>query len=146
MSNNEQLTRPEMNTGDQKTAFQLPIHFIKSTCFRVIHANGVWYGGDNQRNLHLTFFNERNPIPKTMVVKLDEHGEVVGEDISKRDSRHGMVREMEVDIVLSVPVALELYKSLGENLKAIQALAKLSPEEKLKALHESIKHEPVVSK
>lgn len=125
---------------------QLPIHFIKSTCFRVVHANGVWYGGDNQGNLHLTFFNERNPIPQKVVVNVDEHGSVVGEDLSQRNSKQGIVREMEVDVVLSFQVAQELYLTLGENLKAIQAVSKLPLEEKIKVIQESIKHESVVSK
>ena len=126
--------------------FKLPIHFVKSTCFRVIHANGVWYGGDNQGNLHMTFFNERNPIPKTMVVNLDERGAVISEDLSKRDSKQGIVREVEVDIVLSMQVAIELYQTLGENIKAIQAMANIPAEQKLKALHEIIKHESILSK
>ena len=132
--------------GASVPKFQLPVHFIKSTCFRVVHANGVWYGGDNQGNVHMTFFNERNPIPKTMVINLDERGSVLGEDASKRESKQGIVREMEVDIVLSLPVALELYQTLGENLKAIQAITKLPSEEKIKALQESIKHESTMSK
>lgn len=102
--------------------FQLPVHFIKSTYFRVVHANGVWYSGDNQSNLHLTFFNERNPIPKLVVVNLDDRGAVAGEDESKRETKKGIVREMEVDVVLSLQAATELYHTLGDNLRAIQEM------------------------
>ena len=98
------------------------IHFIKSSHFRVIHASGVWYGGDNQHNLHLTFFNERTPIPRKMVVNLNEQGVVVGEDLTKRDSREGVIREMEVDIVFSIQSAVEFYRTLGENLKTLKAI------------------------
>ena len=132
--------------GSPAAKFQLPVHFIKSTSFRVVHANGVWYGGDNQGNIHMTFFNERSPIPRTMVVNLDERGAVIGEDITKRDSKQGIVREMEVDVVLSLQVALEFYQSLGENIKAIQATLKLANEEKIRAIQESMKHEAIVSK
>jgi hypothetical protein len=99
-----------------------PIHFIKSSCFRVVHASGAWYGGDSQKNLHLTFFNERTPIPKKVVVNLNEQGMVVGEDLSERITKEGAVREMEVDIVFSIPSAVEFYKTLGENLKALKAI------------------------
>jgi hypothetical protein len=99
-----------------------PIHFIKSSCFRVIHASGAWYGGDAQKNLHLTFFNERTPIPKKVVVNLNEQGVVVGEDLSQRVSKEGAVREMEVDIVFSIPAAVEFYRTLGENLKAMKVI------------------------
>jgi hypothetical protein len=119
--------------------FQLPIHFIKSTNFRVVHANGVWYGGDNQGNLHMTFFNERSPLPKMVVVNLDETGHVVGEDESKREARPGVVREMEVDVVLSIQVATELYQTLGANLKSIQEALKNSAYEKASVVHGNIK-------
>jgi hypothetical protein len=99
---------------------KLAINFLKSAYFRVVHASGVWYGGDGQGNLHLTFFNERNPIPKTVVLDINEHGMVVGEDLSKRDTKQGIVREMEVDVIFSFDAAMEFHKTLGENLKAIQ--------------------------
>lgn len=100
---------------------QLPIHFIKSSSFRVVHASGVWYGGDSQQNLHLTFFNERNPIPKMIVLNLNEKGFITSEDESKRESKTGIVREMEVDVILSYQAALEFHRTLGENLKALGA-------------------------
>ena len=100
----------------------LPIHFIKSSSFRVIHASAAWFGGDAQQNLHLTFYNERTPIPKTLVVKLDEQGMIVGEDTAKRESKLGVVREVEVDVIFSIPSAVDFYKMLGENLKALKAI------------------------
>ncbi|HUA67443.1 MAG TPA: hypothetical protein VMA13_02750 [Candidatus Saccharimonadales bacterium] len=132
--------------GKPVVKVQVPIHFIKGTCFRVVHANGVWYGGDNQGNLHMTFFNERNPIPQKLVVNVDEHGSIVGEDVSQRESKEGVVREMEVDVVMSLRVAQELYVTLGENLKAIQTASKLSLDEQIKAYQEIVKHESTVSK
>jgi hypothetical protein len=99
---------------------QLPIHFIKSSQFRVIHASGAWYGGDTQQNLHITFFNERNPIPKKVVLNVNGKGMVLNEDMTKRESKEGVVREMEVDVILSLQAAIEFHKTLGENLKAIQ--------------------------
>ncbi len=86
----------------------------------MIHANGVWYGGDSQQNMHLTFYNERTPIPRKLVLKINEQGLVVGEEEAQRETKAGVVREMEVDIVFSIQAAIEFYKTLGENLKAIQ--------------------------
>ena len=99
---------------------KLNIHFIKSTQFRVIHASGVWYGGDNQGNLHLTFFNERTPIPQKLVLNINDKG-VVGDVPAQHVTKEGIVREMEVDVILSLPAAWELFNTLGENLKVIQA-------------------------
>lgn len=132
--------------GSAAVKLQVPIHFIKSTCFRVVHANGVWYGGDNQGNLHLTFFNERNPIPRKVVFNVNEKGAVLGEDASQRDSKEGVVREMEVDVVMSLRAAQELYATLGENLKAFQAVEKLTLDQKIKAYQELKKNESPVPK
>ena len=145
MNNANQKSEPHA-AGAPTAKLQLPIHFIKGSNFRVIHASGVWYGGDSQQNLHLTFFNERNPIPKTLVVNLNEQGAVLGEDISKRESKMGVIREMEVDVILSLPAAMELHKTLGENLKAIQDIMSKTHGETLKAFQEIIKHESTVSK
>jgi hypothetical protein len=112
---------PVSLAATQRT-IQMPIHFIKSSQFRVIHASGVWYGGDAQQNLHLSFFNERSPIPKKVVLNLNEQGIVLSEDESKRDMKEGFIREVEVDVILSIPGAVEFYKTLGENLKALKAI------------------------
>ncbi len=100
----------------------LKVHFIKSSCFRVVHASGVWYGGDGHNNLHLTVFNERNAIPRMVVVNVNEQGQVMGEDQSQRQSKEGVIREMEVDLVFSMRDAVEFYKSLGDNLRALKAI------------------------
>ncbi|HEY3852889.1 MAG TPA: hypothetical protein VGO67_00685 [Verrucomicrobiae bacterium] len=112
---------PNAPEAAQRT-IQLPIHFIKSSHFRVVHACGAWYGGDSERNLHLTFFNERTAIPKKMVLNVNEQGMIVGEDVQLRDSKEGVIREMEVDIIFSVPAAVEFYKTLGDNLKRLNAI------------------------
>src|SRR5580658_8297143 len=65
----------------------LKIHFVKSSCFRVVHASGVWYCGDGQQNLHLMVYNERTAAPDMVVVNLNENGMVVGEDLSQRESK-----------------------------------------------------------
>ncbi len=116
-----QDTSVEMGAPSTRT-IPFSIHFIKSSSFRVVPASGAWYGGDSQRNLHLTFFNERTPIPNKTVVNLNEQGAVVGEDLSKRVSKEGVIRELEVDVVLSIPAAVDFYKTLGENLKALNAI------------------------
>jgi hypothetical protein len=119
---NETLGETALKDAPAKRTTQLTFHFVKSSGFRVIHATGVWYGGDPQQNLRLTFYNERNPLPDKIVVNLSEQGFIVNEDESKREIKDGFVREMEVDIVLSLAAAVDFYKSFGENLKAIKAI------------------------
>ncbi len=69
----------------------------------------------------MTFFNERAPIPKKLVLNVNEQGVIMSEDMAQRESKEGVVREMEIDVIFSLQAALEFYKTLGENLKVIQA-------------------------
>jgi hypothetical protein len=110
MSDKQQVATPAIPS-------EIAVHFVKSSAFRVAQANGVWFGTDPQGNLHLTFYSERSPIPKKMVLKLDENGLPIGEDESQRDAKTGVLREMEVDIVMSVPAATAFYEMFGQNLK-----------------------------
>jgi len=114
-------TNPKIAASAPGVRFQMPIHFVKSSQFRVVHASGVWYSGDAQQNLHMTFFNERAPIPKKLVLNVNEQGVIMSEDMAQRESKEGVVREMEIDVIFSLQAALEFYKTLGENLKVIQA-------------------------
>lgn len=123
-------TSLKLESQKRPIAQKLEIHFLKSDYFRVIHASGVWYGGDAQKNLHLTFFNERNPIPKKIVINLNDQGHVMGEDESQRDTKVGVIREMEVDVILSFQAAVEFHRTLGENLQAIEKATKDKTNEK----------------
>jgi hypothetical protein len=51
---------------------------------------------------------------------VNDKGIILHEDMTKRESKEGFVREMEVDVILSLQAAIEFHKTLGENLKAIQ--------------------------
>jgi hypothetical protein len=110
----------------------MSIHFIKGNDFRVIHASGVWFGADPQGNVHLTFYNERTAIPKKIVIKIEPStGKFIGEDETKRDSKEGLVREMEVDVVVSPAVAQGIVQKLQENIIAVtQAQAAVQELEK----------------
>ena len=81
----------------------------------------------------MTFFNERAPIPKKVVLNVNEQGMIVSEDLTQRESKDGVIREMEIDVIFSLQAALEFHKTLGENLKVIQA-------------NSIVQHEPTASK
>jgi hypothetical protein len=57
-----------------------------------------------------------------MVLNVNEQGMIVSEDTPHRDSKEGVIREMEVDIIFSIPAAVEFYKTLGDNLKSLSAI------------------------
>jgi hypothetical protein len=94
--------------------------FIKSPLFRVIHADGV-YGGVNPRgDLFINFFNERFPIPTTIVHELKASGELGEEVRSERETRNAIVREVEVGVHVELGVAKQMVEWLQQKIEIIE--------------------------
>jgi hypothetical protein len=76
------------------------------------------------------------------MVKLlvDERGNVLGE--TARESKQGVVREMEVDIVFTYKDAVAFYQAFGQNLKSIQEGQAKPVEENVQTYKEKLEHEP----
>jgi len=108
--------------------------YIKSPMFRTAHADGAIGGITPQGYLHLAFYNERPAIPKAIVHKVNSNG-TLGAMLPERTiSRPGIIREMDVDVVLS-PEALDaLIKWLNEQKEVLarvsQARAKVRKRKK----------------
>jgi hypothetical protein len=96
---------------------QVDFHQIKSNFFRVVHADGTWVSVHPLDLVHITFFSERAPIAKKATYNLTPEGFLADEDLSKRDSKIGYVREMEVDVVLSRAAVASLHKWLTNYLE-----------------------------
>jgi hypothetical protein len=112
---------PTPNSGGQKIPSELPIHFLKTGGFRVVHADGAWLSANAFGNVYLTFYTEHTPIPRNVVVKLNEQGSATDEDLSKRDTLDGLTRDVEVEIALSFPAAVQLFNVLNQNLRTMQS-------------------------
>lgn len=113
---------------------EVKFDFIKSQYFRVIHADGAIGGVTPAGLIHFAFYNERLAIPRqiTHLIKPDgELGERVFEETVARDA---IVREMDVDVVLSVDVAENLHKWLEEKIEEAKThQAKLKKKRKRKS-------------
>ncbi len=99
----------------------IQIHQQKGNYFRVIHADGVWVSVSPDSFLHLTFYSERYPIPKSISFPVNKAGTVMSEDIEKRDTLKDWVREMEVDVVLSLGAAKLVREGLDNFIKSSEA-------------------------
>src|SRR5438045_3338008 len=89
--------------------------YIKGNFFRVIHADGALAAPTPSGNLHCVLYSERPAIPRRLVHELKKGG-VLGE-IKETDSRNSIVREMDVDIVLTKEVTKALITCLQNALK-----------------------------
>ena len=118
-------------TTDKKPkAGKITFHYIKSNQFRVIHVDGVHGGPSPRGQLQMAFFNERLPIPQQVTHTVDEARELGPEVLDERIGKEGIVREVEVELLLNLDVAKSIHKWLGDKIGQVEKLiAPQSPEE-----------------
>lgn len=92
----------EMNEAPSE---KLRIEYIKSHAYRMVRADGAFGGTSPRLELFISFYNERFPIPKVLVYKRTDSG-APGEEIQEdRESKEGIIREVEVGITMDLPTA-----------------------------------------
>jgi len=101
---------------------RIKFHYVKSTQFRVIHADGAYGGITPQLGLFLSFFNERLPIPRVLVHSVKPDGSL-GEQISAEcESKDGVIREEEIGVAMNVVVARALVQWLQDKIQEVERL------------------------
>lgn len=95
------------------------LHYIKASHFRVIHSDGVIGGpSPNGRGIHMSLWSERAPIPLQVSHEIDDQGHV-GKEV-ERVQRDGIVREVEVDVVISLETAEAIVAWLKHHLETLK--------------------------
>ena len=98
----------------------IDFHMLKSNFFRVAHADGAFGGITPYGSVHITFYSERNPLPQVLTHAVTDKGQL-GPEISRR-GKSGVVRELEIDIVMNAVVARSFRKWLDEKIAELEAL------------------------
>jgi len=96
----------------------IKIHYHKANFFRVVHVDGVFGGITPSRNIFVSLYNQRTPLPTLVEQRFSADG-TLGEEIS-REGKTGVFREMEVGIVLTAPVAREIARFLNEQARVLE--------------------------
>src|SRR5689334_2670906 len=101
-------------------------HYLKSSAYRVIHADGVIGGPTPNGFLQFSFYTERLPIPAmTEHAAIDAGGgrTKLGEEV-RREGKIGVVRDVEVGVIMTVDMATKLRAWLDVQIpKAAAAVA-----------------------
>ena len=98
---------------------EINVSYIKSKSFRVIYADGSWGGVTPRGLLNFGFYNERRPIPRETRVQLQ--GDVVAQEI-QLEGRSGVVREVEVNVVMNLENAKEFHVWLGNHIANLEKM------------------------
>lgn len=112
---------------DQKTGGAvergIEFHFIKSTQFRVIHADGAYGGISAGGYLNVAFYNERRAIPQTTAIVVDEEAGTISESVIA--TRGGVVREVEIDVIMDEVAVAQLVNWLQGKLVELRNVKRL---------------------
>ena len=101
-----------MSDAPPKVRFE----YIKSSLFRVIHSDGAFGGMTPRGDLLITFYSERFPIPTATMHEIGPSGELGQELRSERETRKGILREVEVAIQFDLDVVKNFASWLQEKI------------------------------
>jgi hypothetical protein len=107
------------------TPSKLKYNYIKSNFFRVIYAEGAFGGINTKGHINFSFFNERNALPQMseLDIETDDNGtvKILGPEKTTQ-SKEGIVRELEVDVNMSLEAAVSFHEWLGARINQLKEL------------------------
>lgn len=111
------------NDDDQRAdAPTVTFNYIKSAFYRVVHVDGA-IGGITPRGLiHCSIYSERVVIPRVTRQPINPDGSLG--DVTIIESRDGISREMEADLIFDERTAREFRDWLDRQLDRLAELRK----------------------
>ena len=103
---------------DQPT--QVIFHYLKAPAFRTIHVDGAIGAMTPQGGIHFALYSERPAIPQQVAYQVRPDGALGDQETVV--SRGGIVRELEVDAIMSIETAKSLHDWLGRKLSDAKRL------------------------
>jgi hypothetical protein len=108
----------------------IKFHYLKSSHFRVVHVDGIFGGLSPRGEVTFALYSERFAIPQQTEQVLNPDGSL-GKDVPEgRVGRDGVVRELEVEAVMTTETARGLRDWLTEQLKTFDQLTAQAGEHK----------------
>lgn len=106
--------------AQDKDSPAIKFNFIKSNYFRVIHLDGAYGGLTPNRYIHMTVYSERMAIPRETQRELLQDGTLGKESVI--DTKEGVVRELEADLIFGELEAIALRDWLNEKIEALKEI------------------------
>jgi len=107
-------------SADTKPEPQVTFEFVRSMQFRSVYVDGVTGGLTPSGHIHMTFFSERPPLPRRQTYKLNSDGSL-GSEVPENLPREPIVRDMQVDILMTIHGAESLKNWLDHYIRNLKA-------------------------
>lgn len=98
--------------------------YLKGAEFRVLHADGAFAALTTQGGLAISFFSERQPIPRRVVHKLNPDGSIGDEIAEQRVVRDAMVRDVDVTITMNMEAAKRISELFAKIIQKFDEIAR----------------------
>lgn len=108
----------EETTASQPASIRF--HYIRGTQFRSVHVDGVIGSLTPSGGIHCATFSERQAIPQEEEIALNPDGSLGDPVAGSRRSHGGIVREMDIDLIMSLEVARSLRTWLDEKIALVE--------------------------
>ncbi len=96
------------------------VEYVKCYYFRVVHVDGAHGGVSPRLGLFISFYSERFPIPKVLTHEISSSG-ALGEEVrAERETKTGIIREVEVGVTLDLAAAKSLASWLNEKVVELE--------------------------
>jgi hypothetical protein len=92
--------------AETKPPSSIKLYHEKGSLFRVIHVDGAIGGLTPAREIFMSLFNQRAPIPKVIEQAITTEGQL-GAELG-REGKSGIFRELEIGVVLTPATARQI--------------------------------------
>jgi hypothetical protein len=107
-----------------KNEEKIEFHYLKSPDFKSFYATGA-YGGISPNGLiSMAYYVERSPIPRKTVYNLEENGKIGKELTELVESKNGIIREVDCNILFDIGTARNIRSWLDNHIKILEELEK----------------------
>jgi len=103
-------------------------NYIKSNYFRIVHVDGGHGGITPHGQIMFSVYNERAPIPQVTVHKIEKDGKIGEENRAERVSKEGLVREVEIGLLMDLSTAENIHRWFGQKIDELKGLLKQAQE------------------
>lgn len=115
----EEDTKEEHSGAERET---VTIHYIKASQFRAVHVDGVYGGVTPTGKIHMAAYSQRMAIPQQVVQYISPDGRLESEIPEKTVTRGGIVRDLEVDLVVDKDVAASMIEWLKDKIDSLEKI------------------------
>jgi hypothetical protein len=98
----------------------IDFHYLKGPDFRSVHIDGAIGGLTTKGFLHIALFAERAVIPQKTTYNITDEGTLGDEIVERRESKNGIVRQMEIDLIVNEDTAIVLRNWLDQRIEEFE--------------------------